>query len=131
MKARNRKYQAAAVRFGPALKAFALCLFLGGSGLGYVWQIDQIHKLGDELKRAEHKYERLHRQNEVRSQVLAALQSQAELEARIKQMNLGLVAPEPDQIVRLVETLPAPFVPGGGSPDMRHIEQPPRLLACP
>ena len=44
--ARNRKYQSAAIRFGPALKALLLCLLIGGSGVGYVWQKDQIIRLG-------------------------------------------------------------------------------------
>ena len=44
--ARNRKYQSAANRFGPALKAFLLCLLIGGPGVGYVWQKDQISQLG-------------------------------------------------------------------------------------
>ena len=44
--ARNRKYQTAANRFGPALKAFLLCLLIGGSGVGRVWQKDQISRLG-------------------------------------------------------------------------------------
>ena len=44
--AKNRKYRSAALRFGPALKAVLLCLLLGGSGLGYVWQKNQIYELG-------------------------------------------------------------------------------------
>ena len=31
--AKNRKHQSAAIRFGPALKAFLLCLLIGGSAL--------------------------------------------------------------------------------------------------
>jgi len=34
--AHNRKSQPASIRFGPALKAFLLCLLIGGSGVGYV-----------------------------------------------------------------------------------------------
>ena len=44
--ARNRKNQSAAVRFGPALKALLICLFIGGSGVGYVWQQNQLLELG-------------------------------------------------------------------------------------
>ena len=40
--ARNRKNQSAVVRFGPAVKALLLCLFIGGSGVGYVWQQNQL-----------------------------------------------------------------------------------------
>ena len=36
--AKNLKNQAAAIRFGPALKASFLCLLIGGAAVGYVWQ---------------------------------------------------------------------------------------------
>src|SRR6185369_2511312 len=51
--AKNRKYQSAAVRFGPALKAFLLCVLLGGSGVGYVWQRSQIYELGRQITERE------------------------------------------------------------------------------
>jgi len=43
--AKNRRNQAVTVRFGPALKAFALCALIGGAGVGYVWQKSQINEL--------------------------------------------------------------------------------------
>jgi hypothetical protein len=101
---RNRKHQTAAVRFGPALKALSLCLFLGGAGVGYVWQKEQINTLSERLKRSEIRYSQLRAQNERLAGVLDGMQTLHALEARIKQMDLGLVAPEPDQIVRLVDT---------------------------
>ena len=53
--AKNRVNQSAAIRFGPALKAFLLCLLIGGSGVGYVWQKSQIHELGKMIKARENK----------------------------------------------------------------------------
>lgn len=100
---RNRKHQTAAVRFGPALKALSLCVFLGGSGVGYVWQKDQINSLGDRLRQCERTLEQLRGQNERRARLLATLQSPGEIEARLRSSGLDLVAPQPDQIVRLVE----------------------------
>ena len=105
---RNRRHQTAAVRFGPALKALSLCVFLGGSGVGYVWQKDQINTLGEHLRRSERQYEQLRGQNERLARVLATLQSPTEIEARIRRNDLGMVAPRPDQIVRLVELPPVP-----------------------
>jgi hypothetical protein len=125
---RNRKHQSAAVRFGPALKALSLCVFLGGSGVGYVWQKDQINILADQLKAGEHRYDQLRRQNERLARVLAMLESHSEIEAQIKRIGLGLVAPEPDQIVRLIEQpLPPdgsvgkdePLYAGQPTPEMR------------
>jgi hypothetical protein len=104
---RNRKHQAAALRFGPAVKALSLCLFLAGSGVGYVWQKDQIYTLSDRLKQCEVRYDRLRRENDRLSRVLAELQSPAGLELRIRQIDLGLVAAQPNQIVHLIEAPPA------------------------
>src|ERR1044071_5260652 len=99
---RNRKHQTAAVRFAPALKALSLCIFVGGSGVGDVWQKDQINILAERLKHAESRYDQLRRQNERLGRVLATLQSHSEIEARIKKIDLGLVAPQPNQIVHLI-----------------------------
>src|ERR1041384_5758786 len=104
--AKNRKTQSAAVRFGPAVKAFLLCLFIGGSGIGYVWQKNQVHALGHQIKERANLLRELHRRNQVRATQLAALCGPSALEARIRQMNLGLTFPPLSQIVRLTE-LPA------------------------
>ena len=41
----NRKNQSPVIRFVPVLKTLFLCLFIGGSGVGYVWQRNQIYEL--------------------------------------------------------------------------------------
>src|SRR5215471_334129 len=101
--ARNRKSQSVAIRFGPALKAFLLCLLIGGSGVGYVWQKEQISKLGSQLKLRESKLLMLEKLNETLRRQLANMRSPQYLEARIKEANLGLVPPQPGQILRLNE----------------------------
>ena len=101
--ARNRKNQAAAIRFGPALKAFVLCLLLGGSGVGYVWQKNQIYDLGQQMKKRETTLRGLQDQNEKLRKQLAAMRSPKFLESRVKELNLGLVQPQPGQILRLPE----------------------------
>jgi len=101
--ARNRKYQSAAIRFGPALKAFLLCLFIGGSGLGYVWQKNQIFELGQRIKKRELQLEMLKRQNKNLSGQVNVLRSPPELEARVRRLNLGLAPPQPELVLRLVE----------------------------
>jgi hypothetical protein len=120
---RNRKHQAAALRFGPAVKALSLCLFLAGSGVGYVWQKDQIYTLSDRLKQCEVRYERLHRENDRLSRILAELQSPAGLELRIKQIDLGLVAAQPNQIVHLIESPPTREASTGGREQLYADEQ--------
>ena len=110
--ARNRKNQVAAIRFGPALKAFVLCLLLGGSGVGYVWQKNQIYELGQQMKKRETNLRTLQDQNEKLWKQLATMRSPKFLEARAKELNLGLVQPQPGQILRLPE--PLPDLPGVG-----------------
>jgi hypothetical protein len=101
--ARNRKYQSAAIRFGPSLKAFLLCLLIGGSGVGYVWQKKQIYDLGQQIRKRELHMLALQDQNETLKTQLAKMRSQTYLEMRIKQLNLGLVPPSPSQVWRFAE----------------------------
>jgi hypothetical protein len=101
--ARNRKHESAAIRFGPTLKALLLCLLIGGAGVGYVWQKDQIYQLGRQIKQREVRVRELVDQNEKLRKQLSTLCTPALLEARIKELNLGLVQPEPAQVWRLPE----------------------------
>jgi cell division protein FtsB len=102
--AKNRKNQSAAIRFGPALKAFLLCLVIGGSGVGYVWQKNQIYELGTQIKQREIRLATLRKQNKKLRDQLAMLRSPAVLDQRARDLGLGL--PQPQQILRLSEPLP-------------------------
>jgi cell division protein FtsB len=109
--AKNRKNQPAAVRFGPALKAFVLCVLIGGSGVGYVWQKSQIKQLGDQIKQREQRFVELDNQNKKLRDQLAMLRSPAQLSERVQKLNLGLAMPQPNQVWRLAEpalTAPVP-----------------------
>jgi len=101
--ARNRKYQSAASRFGPALKAFLLCLLIGGSGVGYVWQKDQISQLGQQIKKRELRLGDLENQSEKLRKQLATMRSPRFLERRIQELGLGLARPQPNQVWQLDE----------------------------
>jgi hypothetical protein len=101
--ARNRKNETAGVRFGPAIKAFLLCLFIAGSGIGYVWQQNQIYSLGKEIKSRELRLAELKRLNKLRGDQLSQMRSVRVLDARVKELRLGLVPPLPEQVVRMVE----------------------------
>jgi hypothetical protein len=101
--ARNRKYRSAAIRFGPALKAFLLCLVIGGSGVGYVWQKNQIYELGKQIKQREQKLGALEQQGEKLKKQLATMRTVQSLEDSIKKLNLGLGQPQMSQVWRLVE----------------------------
>jgi hypothetical protein len=101
--ARNRKAQSAAIRFGPAVKAFLLCLLIGGSGVGFVWQKDQVARLGKQIGEREKKLKGLRSQNQDLNDTLSRLGSQKSLEGKIQEWKLGLAQPQPSQIWRLPE----------------------------
>ena len=106
--AKNRKNQAAAIRFAPALKASFLCLLIGGSAVGYVWQKNEIYRLGKMQLEREKKLDQLKRDNEALARQVAILHSSVILDRRVKELNLGLAPATPMQVVRLVETPGAP-----------------------
>jgi hypothetical protein len=112
--ARNRKSQSAAIRFGPALKASVICLLIGGSGVGYVWQKDQLVRLGQQKKARELRLGALEQQNKRLRDQRSALYSPQILEQRIRDLHLGLVLPQQSQTFYLAEPgldAPAP-IPG-------------------
>ncbi len=111
--ARNRRTQTAAIRFGPAIKAFFLCLFIGGSGIGYVWQKGQVEELGKQIKVREQELRGLQIQNEKLRRQLAMMHLPKYLEARIRELNLGLVPATPAQKWVLREPAPEPAGPAG------------------
>ena len=121
--AKNRKNQSAAIRFGPALKAALLCLLIGGSAVGYVWQKTQIYELGQQIRKRETRLAELQESNKKLCDQLAMLRSPANLERRAgpKELNLGLGQPQSKQILRLVEpsTVPA----GSRNPPLQYAAQ--------
>src|SRR6266487_1269053 len=112
--AKNRKHQSAAVRFGPALKALLLCALLGGSGVGYVWQRNQIDELGRQIANRETRLAALRDQNKKLGDQLQMLRSPKPLEQRARELKLGLGPLQPGQVWRLPEPLALP--PGGTEP---------------
>ncbi len=102
--AKNRKAQSSALLLGAVIKAFLICFLVGGLGVAYVWQRGQIDQLGKEIKEREIRLAELQRKNKSRADQLATLISPPALDARVKQLNLGLAQPPLSQIVRLSET---------------------------
>ena len=106
--AKNRKNQAAAIRFGPALKASFLCLLIGGSAVGYVWQKNEIYRLGQQIRQHETKLLQLQADNKQLGDQISILHSPVMIDRRAKELNLGLAPATPMQVVRLTETPAAP-----------------------
>lgn len=89
------------IRAGWVVKAIVICLFLGGSGAGYLWQKSQVHQLGKAIHKLERKLEALGKGNELLRQQHAVLSSPQMLERRVAQFGLDLCSPAPEQILRL------------------------------
>ena len=101
--AKNRKHESAALRFGPAVKAVLLCLLIGGSGVGYVWQKNQILELNHQFKAQEKRLKELQSQNQRLNQQKADLSTQATLEKKIVEFKLGLSLPPSSRVLTLPE----------------------------
>lgn len=106
---KNRKRHTSAVRFGVAVKTVLLCAALAAAGVGYVGLKNQIHRLSQEIVRKEKQLEQLRTDNARQARQLATLRAPPFLHARAAELSLGLVPPQPAQIVRL----PEPQLPAG------------------
>ncbi len=99
---RNRKNGSAA-RFVPAVKAALLCLLLGGSAIGYVYQKNQLAEIGRQIGKREKQHAALLEFNGQLERTLAMSKTLPALEDRVRKMNLGLIAPAQSQILTIVE----------------------------
>jgi cell division protein FtsB len=106
--AKNRKNESVVLRFGPALKAFALIAVIGGASVGYVWQKGQIELLGRQIKEREMRLAELRDQNKKLRDNLAMMRSPAMLEQRMNKLNLGMVMPQAKDVWRVAEPLARP-----------------------
>ena len=106
-----------------------LCLFIGGSGVGYVWYKNQVTLLGRHIKERENRLAELQRQNRKSQAQFDALCSPVLLEQKIKVLKLGLMAPPVSQVVRLVETPAENFSsePRSKPADSRQAQADPRI----
>jgi cell division protein FtsB len=123
--AKNRKNQAAAIRFGPALKASFLCLLIGGSAVGYVWQKNEIYRLGQQIRQRETKLAQLQNDNKRLGDQISILHSPVMIDRRAKELNLGLLPATPLQVVRITET------PSAAPPSPRQFAQRPATELTP
>lgn len=113
--ARNRKNQSQGLLVGPALKASLICFFILVCCVGYVWQKKQIAELSRQIRNQEAHYDDLRDRNDKLKKQIAVLMSPTALEARARDLRLGLAAPSPMQIWRLPE--PPGDAPMGTEPD--------------
>src|SRR5215469_5038009 len=99
--ARNRKNQNSGVLFWPALKASLICLVIVVCCVGYVWQKKQIADLSQEIRNDEKRLDALRDNNDKLRRQLAGLLSPTALDSRVKELKLGLVPAQANQIWRV------------------------------
>jgi hypothetical protein len=104
-----------------ALTVVALCVLFVTLGIGYVWYKNQIDELDHQIKKSEQTLAELQRANKTRRDQLATLCSPVVLDARVKQLNLGLGPPALSQVIRLVDT-PALAAETQAGADQRQAE---------
>jgi cell division protein FtsB len=124
--AKNRKNEPADLRFGPVLKVVLLCLLIGGSAIGFVWQKNQIDRLGRQIAERESRLRQLKNDNKILSDQIAFLNSPLMLDRKVHDLNLGLAPAQPTQVVRLAEPVSAP--PPSGA---RQLAQRPAASLAP
>jgi hypothetical protein len=104
---KSRKEAGPSVNYGTLLKVFLMCSLIGGAGVGYVWQQQQVLALGKQMLTAERRLDDLRRQNDKLLRTWATLQSPRMLEEQVKKLNLGLGPPSPEQVMHINETTAA------------------------
>jgi cell division protein FtsB len=109
--AKNRKNQSASVHFGPVIKVVLLCFLFCGSAVGYVWQKNEIIRLGRQISDREKKLAQLQDDNDRLGSQVAILRSPVLIDERARQLNLGLGPMQPGQMVLLYDLPPAAKMP--------------------
>jgi len=107
--AKQRKNQSAAIHFGPVIKVVLLCFLFCGSAVGYVWQKNEIVRLGRQISDREKKLAQLKEDNELLSNQYALMGSQRMIQQLAQKLKLGMGPEQPGQMVWLTE---APAGPG-------------------
>ncbi|MCS1407005.1 MAG: Cell division protein FtsL [Verrucomicrobia subdivision 3 bacterium] len=100
---RREKSRDEVIGAGWFIKAAVVCFFVGGSCAGYLWQKNQVHELGQKIRGLERELDQLEQGNDVLRQRYAVLESQPELNRRVREFGLDLRPPAPEQIFRLRE----------------------------
>jgi hypothetical protein len=106
------------------MKAALICLLLGGSAIGYVYQKNQIFDLGRQIQKSEQRLKVVRDNNAKLQKGLLTMQSATQLEKRVRELNLGLVQPAQSQIVTIVE------VPATAAPRTEPLFDEPRDIAA-
>lgn len=97
-----------AVRAGTIAKVVALSLFLGGSGVGYVFQKGQIDGLAEQRKRNELAIGKLEQNLTELKLKLEKVTSEEQLGRNLRKFRIQLTKPDPRGVITLNEPSLAP-----------------------
>jgi hypothetical protein len=114
--ARNRKGQSELVLLGPALKASVICLVIVIFCVGFVWEKRQIRDLSQQKANQELQLDNLRDTNKKLTRQLEGLKTTVALDARVRELKLGMVPPQQSQIWRLTEPVPDKVTAGRPQP---------------
>lgn len=104
----------------PAIKAALLCVMLGGSAIGYVYQKNQIADIGKQIANRESRARSLEIENAELERTIESLKSPHALARRVKELRLDLVPPNRSQLLTIVEVPP----PARPKSEPAYVERP-------
>jgi hypothetical protein len=96
-----KRNKSSALKPKTVISSIVVCAAVCLSGIGYVWAKSQVWGLSREIKKLEVRLDELRRDNDGLQRRYSAMCSPSNLDARVRELNLGLSAPLPSQIVRL------------------------------
>lgn len=105
--AHNRKGQSAGMQIGPVFLVMLLILLIGGGGVAYVWQKNEIRAMSQEKLRKERALHELQINNRKSRDILEKLLVPGNLDAKAREFKLGLAPCPPEQVVRIIEPVAA------------------------
>jgi hypothetical protein len=97
-------------------------MLVAGSAIGYVWQKNEIDRLGSIRAKDEKKLHDLNLENQRWTDQLAILHSPVMLDQRVRELKLGLAPAQPMQVTRLIDPI---TVPSGATGPVRSLAERP------
>ena len=129
--ARNRKRESVVIRFGAVLQVVMFFLFVGGAGLGYVWQKKQIRQLGYLRQQKEQELKQLNETLWGLNSTRQKLMSSRHLQEAIRKYQLNLVPPRPEDVITITNVRRAPVTSPGKDGRLAHRQLEPSPVVSP
>lgn len=96
-----RRAKSTALKPQTVVISIIICAAVCLAGVGYVWAKMEVLGLSRDMKKLELRLEDLKRDNDVLQRSYAGMCAHERLVARVRELNLGLAAPLPSQIIRM------------------------------